>query len=111
MATVQFRLFPDAREGNGWVKGFRALSRELEKKGPKARVFGPFGDVGPLGGSWWLYTHAIDPHAIVTTLQRCDWQHQPLLVYRSSDENTWCYLRIVRRLESLWGDEREGVKR
>lgn len=60
-------------------------------------------------GFYWLSTVQTNPLAVVTALYRVDWQHAPLLVYRSVTDDSWSYLRITRRVAPLWGDKGEEV--
>lgn len=60
-------------------------------------------------GFYWLSTVGTDPLAVVTALYRVDWQHAPLLVYRSVTDNSWSYLRITRRIAPLWGGDGKEV--
>lgn len=71
---------------------------------------GPMTTFPVLRHAGWSFASArVDPHAVATTLQRVEWRDQPLLVYRTKGDDSWSYLRIVRRVATLWGDdERRG---
>lgn len=94
-----FTLFADRRD-----EGLRGPVRDALREGPTFTV-GPSG--GPDG---WIFSTAasLEVDEVVHILQRFDWMHQPLLVYRADGENRWNQVTIIRPIGDPWADGERG---
>ncbi|UQA91614.1 hypothetical protein [Streptomyces halobius] len=101
--VVTYVLLPHGRER---VDSIRSLQTETRGLVGREWLLSLMFDPNPVYG---LRAEVDDPLAVVNVLHRVDWEHAPLLVYRSVTDDSWSFLRIVRRAGSLWGDEGEGV--
>lgn len=101
--ATRFELFLDRREDDLRSACLKALG-ELDK--------GPVIMTGPFRfhfeDSWSITSEGIDPNEVIKALQTVDFQHQPLLVYRSSGEKSWNWLPIPRKQGNLWDEGEEG---
>ena len=99
---VTYTLFPHGREREASLVALQAETRRASLPSwLHTSMYDPY-------AIYWNRVEVDDPLAVVNVLHRVDWEHAPLLVYRSVTDDSWSFLRIVHRTGSLWGDEERG---